>query len=333
MKAQEIKNKALQLGYLACRIIPTNVFDEFSQYLDERIKSFPSSKALYEPMYGFVRQPDIAKSIIVCILRYNKYTIPESLSKLFGKLYLFDSRINYSQEYRNKLEFDEFLKLQGINIVQAGVSARMAAAKAGLGKLGRNNFIYDPEHGSFIYIYTWIVDKELEYDPVEEDTLLSACNDGCQKCIQACPTTALSGSYSMDMGKCITHLTCFPGASVDNTIRAQMGLWLYGCDVCQDACPANKDKFKESEAFPLLHEQLDFFSPEHILEMDEDTYVNIVNPRYWYAGKENMWLWQCNALRSMINSKDAKYHALIDKYCDHTDERIRAVAQWGKDNR
>ena len=106
-----IKHKALQLGYLACGIIPADMFHEYTQSLDERVKSFPESKELYEPLYGMALPPESAKSIIVCTQRYNGYKAPESLSRLIGKVYLFDSRIPYSKEYRAEIEFEMFLKI------------------------------------------------------------------------------------------------------------------------------------------------------------------------------------------------------------------------------
>ena len=329
MSSREIKQRALQLGYLACGIIPSNLFDEYKEYLDERVKAFPESRELYEFLYGNVRQPENAKSIVVCTQRYNKYKVPEKLAGLFGKVYFFDSRVPYSQEYRASVEFGAYLKLLGMNVIQCMVPVRQAAAKAGLGKFGRNNCIYDPKHGSYIWIEAWVVDKELEYDAIEENTALSACSDGCQKCISACPTKALSGSYLMNRGKCVTQLACYAKDTLDENTRQQMGLWLYGCDKCQDACPLNKNKFVESQDFPLLKEYEEYLHPERILEMGEDTYENVVNPRFWYAGKDGLWLWKCNALRSMINSGDKKYHSLIKKYCDNGDSRIREIAQWG----
>ncbi|WP_461255101.1 hypothetical protein [Treponema sp. R80B11-R83G3] len=100
MKTQEIKNKALELGYVACGIIPSSVFEEYSQYLDERIKTFPESKQLYEPLYALAKPPDNGKSVIVCIRRYNKYKVPAGLNGIIGKLYMFDGRVPYSREYR-----------------------------------------------------------------------------------------------------------------------------------------------------------------------------------------------------------------------------------------
>ena len=330
MKTSDIKQKALQLGYLVCGVIPTGAIREYTQYLDKRVESFPESKELYEPLYDNANLPENAKSIIVCTRRYNKYKVPESLNGLIGKFYMFDVRLPYSDEYRTEAEFETYLKILGIRILQCGVPDRLAAARVGLGKFGRNNFIYSPEHGSYIWIDAWVTDQELDYDTVEENIQLSACNDNCGKCMQACPTKALGSSFSMDRGKCVTQLQCFANTPDENT-RSQMGTWLYGCDACQDACPLNKNKFSETKEFPLLAEIEEYLGPERLLEMDEDTYQNVVNPRFFYIGKEGLWRWKCNILGSMINSGDSKYHSLIKKSCNHEDKRIRKVAQFGCD--
>ena len=329
MSTSEIKHKALQLGYLACRVIPANIFDEFSQRLDERVELFPESKELYKPLYSLARSQEGAQSVIVCTKRYNKYKTPDSLSGLIGKSYLFDARVDYSPEHRERAEFDAFLKTLGIGILKGQIPARMAASKAGLGKFGRNNFIYDANHGSYISVESWVIDMKLEYDSVEEAAYLDTCNDGCNRCINSCPTNAMPGSLSMDRGRCVNQLTTWARDIPDEDTMEQLGQWIYGCDVCQDVCPANKYKFTETEEFPLLAEFVEHLSPERLLEMDEDTYVNIINPRFWYAGEDGAWLWRCNALRSMINSGDEKYHGLIKQCCAHEDERVKKTAQWG----
>jgi epoxyqueuosine reductase len=327
---KDIKQKALQLGYIACGVIPVSAIKEYTQQLEERVKSFPESKELYEQLYSNANPPETAKSIIVCTRRYNRYKVPESLIGLIGKVYMFDGRLPLSDEYRVKIEFELYLKILGLHLLQCGVPDRLAAARAGLGKFGRNNFIYDSEHGSYIWIDAWVTDEELEYDPVEDDIRLSACNDECGKCIEACPTKALSGAFSMNRGKCVTQLQCFNNAP-DENLRSQMGTWLYGCDACQDACPLNKNKFSETKEFPLLAEFVQYLNPERILEMDEDIYQNVVNPRFWYIGKESLWRWKCNALGSMINSGDSKYHSLIKKSRNHEDTRVSKLAQFGCD--
>ncbi|MDR1804318.1 MAG: hypothetical protein LBQ94_12015 [Treponema sp.] len=329
IKASDIKQKALQLGYMACGVIPVSAVKEYTHFLDERVKSFPQSKELYEPLRKQANHLlEAAKSIIVCTRRYNKYKVPESLIGLVAKVYMFDGRLPYTDENRAQTEFETYLKISGIRIHQGGVPERLAAAKAGLGKFGRNNFIYNSEHDSFIWIDAWGTVEELEYDAVEDDIHLPTCNDNCGKCIQACPTKALSGSFSMDRGKCVTQLQCF-GNTPDENTRSQMGTWLYGCDACQEACPQNENKFSETEDFPLLAEIEEYLSPERLLEMDEITYQNVVNPRFWYIGKEGLWRWKCNVLGGMINSGDSKYHSLIKKSCNDEDARVKKVAQFG----
>jgi epoxyqueuosine reductase len=226
-------------------------------------------------------------------------------------------------------EFEAYLKMLGLNILEATVPVRWAGARAGLGKFGRNNFLYDDKHGSFIIIETWVVDTELEYDKTPGDIYLTTCNDNCHKCIDACPTKALSNKLLMDAGKCICRVQFDKKDALDNDLREQMDVWIYGCDACQDVCPVNKNKFKESVEYPLLPEYEELMKPESILEMDEDTYKNILNPRFWYAGEDNLWLWKCNALRSMINSGDSKYHDLIRQACDGADDRVKEIAKWG----
>lgn len=325
----EIKRKALEVGYLACGIIPVNIFGDYKKALDKRVESFPKSKPLYEKLCNFVNQPEDAKSIIVCTQRYNNYKPRESLGGLYGKYYMLDGRMTYAQEHRAMEEFEAYLKTLSLNILKYTIPDRMAAAKAGIGKFGRNNFIYDKQHGSYISIHEWVVDKELEYDPIAEDIYLSACNDNCEKCIEACPTKALDGKFSMNMGRCITRLNTVAGDIPDDETKEQMGTWLYGCDACQDACPCNKDKFTSQDEFPLLDEHEVFLQPETILTMDEETFKNVVHPRFWYIGEDNLWFWKCNALRSLINAGDEKHHSLIKQFCNDEDERIRAIARWG----
>ncbi len=329
MSASAIKRKAIQLGYTACGIIPLSSFTEYVHYLDDRIKSFPESKKLYEPLYSLAKKPEHGKSIIVCTLGYNKYRIPDSLNGMIGKAYLFDSRLSYSHEYRAKDEFETYIRSDGINILKWNVPARWAAAKAGLGKFGRNNFIYCAEHGSYIWIEAWVIDKELDYDEIAADISLPECSEDCLLCVDSCPTNALVSSYSMDRGKCVAQLSFYAQDILTPELRTQMGSWLYGCDACQDACPINQNKPTYKEEFPLLTQFEKHLDLERIMEVDENTYINIINPRFWYISKDDLWLWKCNALRIMINRNDNKYHHLIKKHCHASDERLRELALWG----
>jgi len=331
MLSHKIKAKAKELGYTGCGIIPAAPFDEYMRELDERSKLFPKSKKHYDRYRRFASLPENGKSIIVCTQRYNNYKVPKDVEAYYGKMYLFDNRVPYTEEHRINTEFETYIKMLGLNILEAMIPVRWAGARAGLGKFGRNNFLYDDRHGSFITMETWVVDKELEHDDTPDNIYLPACADNCHRCIEACPTKALSGKLLMDTGKCICRVQFDEADALSSELREQMSVWIYGCDACQDVCPVNKEKFVESGEYPLLSEFEELIKPENILSMDEDTYRNILDPRFWYAGEDNLWLWKCNALRSMINSGDSKYHKLIKQNCDNSDDRIRTIAKWGCD--
>ena len=326
----EIKKKSLELGFSACGIIPAEPFEEYRKSLDDRVKAFPQSEEVYKHLYDIVHPPEKGKSIIVCISGFSHYRLPVSMAKRIGKFYLFDVRLEYAEEYRAESEFKTYLKTFGLGILDGGVPDRLAAAKAGLGKFGRNNFIFTPEHGSYIFIHTWIVDTVLDYDPVCGDIQADECSEGCLACVHVCPTNALCDGFSMDRGRCIPHMANNTEALPDFGTMEKMGVWLYGCDACQDICPMNEQKLTNEECFPLLSQYEEYIKPEDILEMDEKTYVNVLNPRFWYIGEDGLWLWKCNALRVMINDGDKKYHHLIKKYSEHEDERLQKIAEWGR---
>jgi len=324
----DIKGKASSLGYDLCGVIPVDSLKEYATHLDKRVERFPKSRHLYEKLYALgspEKKEKWAKSIVVCVRRYNKYKIPPEINKYFGKMYLFDGRLTYSDEYKSAALFEEHLRNLGITFFKDATAARLAAVKAGLGKFGRNNFLYT-RYGSWVYVDTWTVNMELEYDGPVETT--QACPKNCRKCIDACPTRALSEPFAMDRGACIAHLSYFSSGLPSEEIRDQMGAWLYGCDVCQDVCPKNRNKWVGEREFPGLDSISGLLTPEKIAEMDKKTFLEVIQPRFWYIDKENIWLWKCNAIRAMANSHDAKYRPYIRQALRDSDENVRIVASW-----
>lgn len=328
MQASDIKEKALQLGYTACGIIPADALDEYNTHVEARMQAYPQAAELNEPLQSRVCLPDTAKSIIVCTRGYNQYQVPDSLRNRIGKYYLFHGSIPYAEASRAKDEFTMYLRVAGMGLHKLSPPARWAAAKAGIGKFGRNNFIFTLEHGSYVALDTWVVDATLTYDTLADDMLMPGCVEGCKKCVHACPTQSLTDSFSMDWSKCITHLM-YKKHLLKTSEREQMGQWLYGCDACQDACPLNHGKLSACEPFPLLTAFEPHLTLEAIWEMDEDTYTEVLYPRFWYARQDGLITWKRNALRAMINTNDEKYHPIIREALNHTDPVIRELAKWG----
>ena len=265
-----------------------------------------------------------AKSIIVCVRRYGKYYIPEKIDNYIGKAYLVDGRLKHSKEYSRKLEFEAYLNDLELKAAYSIVPARLAAVNAGLGYIGKNNFFYTKKYGSWVFIDTWVIDTEMEYD---QPTSSLNCPGGCNKCIDSCPTGALNKPFSMNRGKCIAQLT--NGLDLQSEeLRTKMETWVYGCDVCQNVCPMNKNKWEEKEDFVDLSDVTQYLSLESLWKMDEKTFLEVIQPRFWYVGQDGLWIWKCNVLRAMANSGDKRYHEYIKEAMKDSDHNIRNMAFW-----
>jgi epoxyqueuosine reductase len=325
--AVRIKEKAHELGFEFCGVTAASSFGEFLSNIAIRTKRFPESKDLYAKLKQLghpKKNSDWAESIIVSAYRYGKYKIPKGIDHLVGKYYLADGRLDYAPEYSMGQQFEAWLQELGLRTFRGGVPFRWAAARAGIGRFGKNNFIYTT-HGSWVRLDAWMVDREMEYDQPSET---SACPEDCTRCIDACPTGALSGPFLMNYGACVSHLNHGVHDLAPLEYRDRMGTWLYGCDVCQNVCPLNQRAWEGKEAFPALEEFSRVITLENLWQMDDESLMKIVHPKLWYIERDRLWLWRCNVLRAMANSRNSNYLKYIRGACKDADDRIREMALW-----
>jgi epoxyqueuosine reductase len=118
------------------------------------------------------------------------------------------------------------------------------AARAGIGWIGKHTNIINPEYGSWLFLSEIITNLEFEtYDSPIEDLCGS-----CRICIDACPTSAIVDEYVLDSNLCISYQTIENRGEIPYYI--DFNGWVFGCDVCQDVCPFNKnDKPAEDKSF------------------------------------------------------------------------------------
>jgi epoxyqueuosine reductase len=111
------------------------------------------------------------------------------------------------------------------------LAERALAARSGLGWVGKHTNLIAPGLGSFVFLGEVITSVHL---PADEPSRKSC--GSCARCVQACPTGALRGDYTIDANRCIADLTQRTD-SIPIALRTLVGDWVWGCDLCQTACP------------------------------------------------------------------------------------------------
>lgn len=140
------------------------------------------------------------------------------------------------------------------------VFEREWAARARLGWFGKNTMLLTRERGSYFFLAEVFTDVELD----GADTPYREHCGTCRQCLDLCPTQALEDGYVMEPRKCISYLTIENRGPIPHELRAKVGMWLFGCDICQEVCPWNSDapEHGDDDLMPRLVElmALDDFS-------------------------------------------------------------------------
>jgi epoxyqueuosine reductase len=120
------------------------------------------------------------------------------------------------------------------------ISERAAARQAGLGWLAKNTCLINEQLGSWLFLGVVITSLELPVSAGHADIPPADLCGNCTLCLDACPTGALVEPYVMDARRCISYLTIELRGSVPEQSRKSIGWQVFGCDICQDVCPWNR---------------------------------------------------------------------------------------------
>lgn len=145
------------------------------------------------------------------------------------------------------------------------------ARRAGLGWTGKNTLLINREKGSFCFIGIIITPEKFDRysDPFEKNY----CGN-CNRCIEACPTGALT-PYQLDARKCISYHTIENKGDYPEALKQKAGRRIFGCDTCQEVCPWNsRAKIHRLPEFLPSLERLNL-SKEDWKQMDEFTFLRL----------------------------------------------------------
>ncbi len=269
-----IKAEALRLGFSACGICEPGFVGDQAIYLQKWLeKGFHGRMAYMERNVEKRCNPlllvENAHSVVVVAMNYYPERKQQSDAALvsyyaYGKDYhlVVKERLQQLYAYIHR----EIAPVNGrVFCDTAPLLEKYHAVKAGLGWIGKNTQLIIPGKGSFFFLGELVLDIPLAYD---EAFAVNRCG-GCTKCIDACPTKALTAPGELNANRCLSYLSIEYAGELPEFYAKAAGHRVYGCDTCNQVCPWNSDavptivpEFSSSEALLAL-------SPETIDVLDE----------------------------------------------------------------
>ncbi|MDD4215286.1 MAG: tRNA epoxyqueuosine(34) reductase QueG [Bacteroidales bacterium] len=274
-----LKKKILDTGASACGFAQAEILENDLAFLNQWVKrGFHALKDYLEKDTEKRADPRLvspnAKSVISVLYNYfNEDTLPEAQHYRI-------SRYAHGRDYHDVIKerlgpVVDFITTETRSkntqlFVDSGPVLEKAWAKlAGNGWIGKNTLLINEKYGSFNFIGTIITDIKLDYDT----SVPNNCGD-CNLCIEACPTVALSDDSGLDVRKCISNFTMQKNTELPTAIRDKFNNYIYGCDICQDVCPWNKNIESGKSIFPVS-EKLKALKKEDFENLTEDEFDKI----------------------------------------------------------
>jgi epoxyqueuosine reductase len=208
-----------------------------------------------------------AKTIITLAVSYT----PPSSSAAAGEIARYARYADYHEVLRGRLkDLAAF-----VNSLESGARSlwyvdtgplleRDLAERAGLGFIGKHTNLISRKLGNWIFLAEIITTLAFEADAPEKNH----CGT-CRRCIDACPTAAITAPFQLDARRCISYLTIELKGSIPEELRPMIGNRIYGCDDCLAVCPWNR--FAREGAMMRPHYRPDLAAPDLIemLSLDE----------------------------------------------------------------
>jgi epoxyqueuosine reductase len=188
---------------------------------------------------------DSAQSLVVVALAYDRRDPIPPTSLLRGRIARYARGEDYHLVMRDKLVLLAERLAQELGrpvasrpcVDTAPVLEREWAERAGIGFVAKNTMLIAPGAGSYIVLGEVLLDVALPPTAPSEPTK-PRCGS-CRSCLDACPTGAFVDAYTLDARRCISYLTIEHHGVIPRELRASIGTWVFGCDVCQEVCPFN----------------------------------------------------------------------------------------------
>jgi epoxyqueuosine reductase len=145
---------------------------------------------------------------------------------------------------------------------------RECAAAAGIGAIGKNTLLIDQSIGSWLMLGAIVTTAPLS--STHDGGGIDPCGT-CTRCIDACPTKAIS-PWSVDARSCISYLTIEHRGTIEERWHQAIGDWIFGCEICQEVCPHNQqtEKTRHAQTHPAYEERFHSLALLDVLNWTEE---------------------------------------------------------------
>ena len=238
-----------------------------------------------------------------------------------GNFYLNTNILNRIMGYTSSIS--AFLESNGFKAESPyiGFSHKIKALEAGIGIRGKNNLVINKKLGSWLSLSAIVTDAPLEPDePMKGD-----CGT-CNRCIEACPTGALSAPYTYQVDKCNIYYLCHLKEEIPVDVRDKIGVRIGNCTICSDVCPRNSNlKINAPDRLPD-----DMIYPELIplVNMDEDEYESRYGAQMFGFIMGGSRYLRRNIAVALGNSGSKKALPCLETATKDEDPLVRSHAQW-----
>lgn len=205
---------------------------------------------------------------------------------------------------------------------------RVYARMAGIGWTGKNTCILNQQRGSWLFLGV-IVTSLLPEPATLPQMAIDRCGS-CTRCIDACPTQALT-PYRMNASRCISYLTIEKRGAIPEELRPGIGRQVFGCDICQDVCPWNQ-RARRAEALQAEDSQL---TPREALvnpALDWLAAMSAADFGQWFFGspvkRTKFAGFRRNVAIAMGNSGLRRFIPRLQEWAGGDDPVLREAAHW-----
>ncbi|HEU5078998.1 MAG TPA: tRNA epoxyqueuosine(34) reductase QueG [Opitutaceae bacterium] len=208
------------------------------------------------------------------------------------------------------------------------------AERGGVGFTGKNAMLISQDFGNWLFLSEILTKIDFVADPplaperpaTPDKSRVGLYCGSCTRCIDACPTNAIRAPGVVDARRCISYQTIENKGIIPRELREQIGVRIYGCDVCLEVCPWNRFAQESRRVLLRARDELREVSLNELLDLDPESFARVFRKTAIKRTKLSGLL--RNACIVAANTKALDSADRVVRLATHESPVVRAHAVW-----